>query len=109
MRQILTNSLEKLDQAIRTAEPPSQDSALTGTTGLAMYNFYYGKVFDNEQKLELGGELLESVFNGLSSGTTTLNGHSLASGITGLCLALSALVDDGCIDFDLEEFALLQS
>jgi len=94
---------KQLDLVIESSKIPDHDSVLTGVTGFALYQFYCGKVLENESKLEKGGELLGSIFSRLSSGNTTLTGHSLASGISGLCLVLSILVEDECIDFDIEE------
>ena len=103
MEQDIKEILINVDKVIESSQLPDHDSALTGKIGYALYQFYSGKVFKDESKLEKGGELLGSIFSNLASGNTTLNGHSLASGITGLCLALTILVEDDCIDFDLEE------
>ena len=102
MKNKLTHIFKELDNVISTTEVPVHESAAGGKTGLALYNFYAGKVLEEESKLEKGGALLESIFDNLSTGKTTLIGHSLASGISGLCIALSILVEDGLIDLDLE-------
>ena len=94
---------KQVDQIIDSSKLPDHDSTLNGVVGFALYQFYCGKVLNDESKLKKGGELLDSIFSRLSNGETTLTGHSLASGISGLCLALSILVEDGCIDFNVEE------
>jgi len=103
MGQSIKQILKQIDRVIDSSKIPDHDSALTGKAGLALYQFYSGKILNDKSKLKKGGKLLNSIYSRLPDGNKTLTDHSLASGISGLCLALSILSEDGCIDFDIEQ------
>lgn len=76
------------------------DGLLSGRTGLVIYYFYMYKQYKDEKFAEKAVVLLEEIVQNMANQKFT---YSLASGLAGLGLALSLLIEEGIIDSSVEK------
>ncbi len=82
--ELLVNSDEIQDQQL---------SLFSGSTGIAMFLFYYSRIFNKDSYANKANELLFSTINRLD-----LNrGYTFCEGISGICWTISHLIEKGFI------------
>jgi lantibiotic biosynthesis protein len=76
---------------------------LGGNSGLALYHFYLNRVLPESEAAQKGVDTLEYIFDRMNSDDPHLQGHSLAVGAAGFGTMMNNIVQEGIIDFDLNE------
>ena len=98
----LETKLREIGNALNSKDFSQEDiGVLSGTTGVALFNFYYCQLINESAYHEKGIEALELVVERINGG---YNISSLCSGITGALWALEHLNHRNFIEFHSDEF-----
>lgn len=92
-----------INKVIINSSDLQNDGILSGNCGLVLYLIYASHLSDDQNLNEKATLLLDNVLVRFQNGQSSFMGYSLASGITGLGILLTILVDDELIDFDLSD------
>lgn len=70
---------------------------LSGTSGIALFHFYYGRMTNNEKHIDQGARLISDVFDKINKGYTY---PTYCSGVAGACWTLEFLKEQKFIDLE---------
>ncbi len=101
MKETLEPQLVRIAEIIKDDYSKSEHiGLLSGRSGLALFQFYCAKYFDDDSYAEVGVEILSSITESID------NGYSYATycnGIAGFCWTVQHLVEHDFIDLDVKE------
>ena len=98
--EIETYILEMVEFSSKNYTKLNHIGVLGGQSGVALFQFYSAKYFDNDSFSNNGVEILSSCFDKINDG---YNLPTYCNGITGFSWALQFLFDKSFIDIDLDE------
>ncbi len=73
---------------------------LSGSAGIALFQFYYAKLTGEESYADQGVEILASIIEKINTG---YNFHTFCSGIAGAAWTIQLLQEEGYVDLDCDE------
>jgi len=70
---------------------------LTGASGIALFQFYYAHLFDEETQIDLGIEIITKIMDTIREGYSF---PTYCDGITGACWTLEKLMEESFLELD---------
>lgn len=98
---------EKLHQIAEALEGYTLDKksnadigVLSGGAGIALFHFYYGRLFKNEKSSDLGASIIEDIVGEINKGYSF---HTFCGGIAGAAWVIDLLEEEEYIDLDADQ------
>ncbi len=82
-------------------QEPKDIGVLTGSSGIALFFFYYSKLTKEEEAADKGVYIIQEIINQLNNGYSL---PSFCSGIAGAAWAIDVLEEEDCIELDTDTF-----
>jgi len=99
-KEQLQEKLKEIDRILRdTYQDHTEIGVLSGISGLALFQFYYGKLLGEESNTDVGAEMLSLVIQKINEGYSY---HTFCTGISGAAWAMELLKQEGFIDLDTD-------
>ncbi|WP_282079676.1 lanthionine synthetase C family protein [Aquimarina algiphila] len=99
--QVLLEKLKEIAEILQKEYTHKEEiGVLSGISGIALFQFYYAKLMNEESHAEIGVELLGLVFQKINEGYTL---PTFCSGIAGAAWAIELLQEEEFIDIDCDE------
>jgi len=96
----LLNKLEDIDRILRDNYHNSNDiGVLSGSSGIALFHFYYFKFKQREINEDIGSEIISSVVEKINEGYSM---PTFCTGIAGAAWAIELLNEEDLIDLDCD-------
>ncbi len=98
--QFLLQKLEQISNALTHNEDTEQIGVLSGSAGVALFQFYYSKLLNEESHADRGAATIVSIIEKINAG---YDFHTFCSGIAGALWAIQLLQEEDFIDLDCDE------
>ncbi len=100
-KQVLLKKLEQISLVLQeNYQSKDEIGVLAGTSGIAVFQFYYSKLIQEETNADIGAEILSFVIEKINNGYSF---HTFCSGIAGAAWAIALLQEEEFIDVDCDE------
>lgn len=101
---LLSKRLLEIDSIIRDNYPTEANlGVLNGLSGLSLFQFYYGRLTDSNENLEVGFDILQHCIALMEKG---YNQPTFSTGITGFLWSAEHLHQQGFLDLEIDELLL---
>lgn len=98
---LLTKKLNQINRAVQdNYQKEDQIGVLSGLTGLAIFQFYYSKLYEDQTSADIGSEMLSKVIEHINDGYSL---PTYCTGIAGAGWALEFLSEQDFIELDCDE------
>lgn len=98
---LLLEKLDEINTVLKENHQTEDDiGVLSGISGIAIFQFYYSKLKQDEASADLGADLLSTVVEQINNG---YDQPTYCSGIAGAGWAMELLSEEGFIDLDCDE------
>ncbi len=99
--QLLLKKLDEISNVLKdTYHNTDELGVLSGRAGIALFQFYYSKLLQEESHANIGVEILSSIIEEINKG---YNFHTFCSGIAGAAWAIELLQEEEYIDLDCDK------
>ncbi len=98
---LLLKKLAQISEVLKNNYQTKEDiGVLGGISGIALFQFYYSKLIQDESQADLGVTLLTSVIEKINNGYSF---HTFCSGIAGAAWAIELLQEEEFVSVDCDE------
>jgi len=96
----LNSKLEEINQILIKNYNDSEDiGVLTGSSGIALFHFYYSKLRQDEANANIGVEIISSIIDKINNGYST---PAFCTGVSGAAWVIELLKEEDFVDLDTD-------